>query len=412
MGSFHDTPGPKGPGLHRAWNRILIAIFVAAIVLPGVGTALHLDRETATGEKRELAPFPALHFDRASLSAFPDGFTKYFEDNFAFRTRLVRWQAAIRLNALHVSPSPTVVAGGNGFLFYADDGAIEDYVDEKPFTREELESWRLTLQHTQDWLRGRGISYVFVIAPDKHAIYPELFPASVRRLHDESRMDALVAYLRASSTVNVLDLRPALMAARSRERLYHRTDTHWNDRGAFVGYQQIASRLGLQPAPRSAFETTDVRTAGRDLAGMLGLTDVLSEDDLRLTPRNGRRARIVEPAHPNEFYEDARIVTEIPDASLPRAVIFRDSFASALVPFLSEHFSRAVYLWQNNFDPAVVDQEHPTVVIQEWVGRHLSNQWPYDAVADLPRAPAPPPAVQQAATGAARKPTRTVRAQG
>ena len=28
-------------------------------------------------------------------------------------------------------------------------------------------------------------------------------------------------------------------------------------------------------------------------------------------------------------------------------------------------------------------QEHPDVVIQEWVGRHLTNQWPYDAVADL-----------------------------
>jgi hypothetical protein len=174
---------------HLAWNRVLIAIFVAAIVLPAVGTAMHLDRETATGEKRELAQFPALHADWASLSAFPDGFTKYFEDNFAFRTRLVRWQAAIRLTALHVSPSPTVVTGRDGFLFYADDGAIQDYVDEKPFSREELESWRLTLQHTQDWLRRRGISYVFVIAPDKHVIYPDLFPSSVRRLHDESRLD-------------------------------------------------------------------------------------------------------------------------------------------------------------------------------------------------------------------------------
>ena len=57
--------------------------------------------------------------------------------------------------------------------------------------------------------------------------------------------------------------------------------------------------------------------------------------------------------------------------SLPRAVIFRDSFASRLVPFLSEHFSRAVYLWQNDFDASVVAEEHPDVVIEEIVGRHL-----------------------------------------
>ena len=51
-----------------------------------------------------------------------------------------------------------------------------------------------------------------------------------------------------------------------------------------------------------------------------------------------------------------------------------------MIPFLAEHFSRAVYLWQNNFDPAVVIDERPAVVIQEWVGRHLYTQVPYDAV--------------------------------
>jgi alginate O-acetyltransferase complex protein AlgJ len=64
-------------------------------------------------------------------------------------------------------------------------------------------------------------------------------------------------------------------------------------------------------------------------------------------------------------------VTEIADPSLPRALIFRDSFGSRLVPYLSEHFSRAVYLWQNDFDADAVMKEHPDVVIQEIVGRHL-----------------------------------------
>ena len=60
-------------------------------------------------------------------------------------------------------------------------------------------------------------------------------------------------------------------------------------------------------------------------------------------------------------------------SSLPRAVIFRDSFFSRLAPFTSEHFSRAVYLWQNDFDADAVLQERPDVVIQEIVGRHLYN---------------------------------------
>jgi hypothetical protein len=195
----------------------------------------------------------------------------------------------------------------------------------------------------------------------------------------------------AHSNVEVLDLRTPLRDARSLGRLYHRTDTHWNDLGAWVGYQQILNALnvkGVRPLPRTAFDERDVVTAGMDLAGMIGLKDVLTEDDLRLVPRQPRAARVIEPknAEANLMYD--RVVTEQPNRSLPRAVIFRDSFMSAMIPFLSEHFSRAVYLWQNNFDPMTIEQEKPDVVIQEWVGRHLTNQWPYDAVADLAKQPA------------------------
>jgi hypothetical protein len=76
---------------------------------------------------------------------------------------------------------------------------------------------------------------------------------------------------------------------------------------------------------------------------------------------------------------------------VPRAVVFRDSFGSALVPYLSEHFSRALYLWDSNVNPAVVAQEQPQVVIQEWAGRRLSMRLPDDAFAAMPAAPAATP---------------------
>jgi hypothetical protein len=277
----------------------------------------------------------------------------------------------------------SVIKGRDGWLFYADDGAMEDYAEALPFTGAELELWRHTLLDTSDWLRAQGIVYLFVIPPDKHVIYPEYMPDTIRRAAI-SRIDQLVSDLRQHSTVRVVDLRPALLAAKARERLYHRTDTHWNDRGAFVGYQGIVDALteeipGLQSASRSAFESRVVPSAGLDLAGMLGLTDVLREDDLVLVPRRPATARILEPQHPNRRLTHARIVTEAPNSG-PRAVVFMDSFGPALVPFLSEDFSRVVYLWQDNVDPQVVHQERPQVVIQEWVGRALSTHVPYNPV--------------------------------
>jgi len=364
-------------------ERIIVVIFLAVLSLPLMGMVLNLDRDAPSGENRTLAAWPQLRWDAASLRALPEQLTRYFEDHFAFRARLVRWQAIVRLDVLGVSPSASVIKGRDGWLFYADDGAMQDYAEAPPFTGVELEVWRHTLQDISDWLRGQGIAYLFVIAPDKHVIYPEYMPHTIRRAA-VSRIDQLVSDLRQHSTVRVLDLRPSLLAAKSRERLYHRTDTHWNDRGAFVGYQSIVDALSeenptLHSASHSAFEPRVVRSSGLDLAGMLGLTEVLSEDDLVLVPKRPAAARILEPQYPNRRLTHARIVTEAPNRG-PRAVVFMDSFGPGLVPFLSEDFSRVVYLWQDNMDPQVVQQERPQVVIQELVGRALTTHFPYNPV--------------------------------
>ena len=211
--------------MHSLVERMIVAVFVVAICLPMTGMVLNLDRDAPSAENRTLAEWPQLRWDEASLRALPEQLTRYFEDHFAFRQRLVRWQAVVRLRALRVSPSKAVIRGREGWLFYADDGAIEEYASKPPLTDAELEQWRSALQDISDWLGAQGIAYLFVISPDKHAIYQEYMPGTIRRAA-VSRIDQLVSHLRQHSTVRVLDLRPALLAAKEGERIYHRTDTH------------------------------------------------------------------------------------------------------------------------------------------------------------------------------------------
>ena len=282
-----------------------------------------------------------------------------------------------RLFVLGVSPSAAVVEGEHGWFFYGDDKSIEDYANVEPMTDAALANWREAIVRARDWLRPRGIAYVFTIAPDKHVVYADEMPATIARVGELSRADQLFTALQ--DTGLAVDVRSAEFDAKGRERVYQQTDTHWNDRGALVAYQQIigAVRTRVPRTPpawtRADFAAVDRSREGLDLAGMMGLTRVLREMDLTLVPVRSRRARVLEPPGANPTDEEGRIVTEIDDPSLPRAVIFRDSFTSRLVPFLSEHFSRAVYLWQNDFDADAVTREHPDVVIQEIVGRHLYN---------------------------------------
>ena len=56
-----------------------------------------------------------------------------------------------------------------------------------------------------------------------------------------------------------------------------------------------------------------------------------------------------------------------------KLLMFRDSFAIELIPYLSESFSRSVYVWANKVDFSMVDEEKPDLVILEMAERHLGN---------------------------------------
>jgi hypothetical protein len=361
----------------RRADLALVVLFLAIISLPLAADLAGVDGADPQSENRELATMPHLNGTVESIAGFGNDFGRWFEDHFGFRSTLVRWYGESRYVWLGVSPSPAVIKGRDGWLFYAEDGGLEDCTNEKLLSDAELEDWRETLARTHAWLHARGVAHIFTIPPDKHVIYPEMMPSSLRRVNTVSRMDQIEDVVTTRTDVPIAGLRPALLAAKARERIYFQTDTHWNDRGALVAYRQMIETVRRQapavpPAwTRDDFEPTERVMEGGDLARMMGLMRVLHETDLALRPKRPRQARVVEPAGGEASAEEGRVVTEIPGSALPRAVIFRDSFASRLAPFLSEHFSRAVYLWQNDFDADVVREEHPDVVIQEIVSRHL-----------------------------------------
>lgn len=350
----------------QAGRALLVACFVLVISLPLAANLAGVDGADPGAENRELAAFAW------------DSPGDWFEDHFGFRATLIRWYGESRLFVLGVSPSTSVASGQDGWLFYADDSSLDDFARIDPMTPDALANWREAIVRARDWLRRQrpdGVPYIFTVAPDKHVIYPDELPPGLAQVGDLSRTDQLYTALQDLGVA--VDVRPALREASARERIYQRTDTHWNDRGALIAYQQIvnAVRLRVPATPaawsRDDFDAVDREVPAMDLGRMIGLSRVLRETDMTLVPRRPRRARVVEPAGAQPTDELGRIVTAIDDPSLPRAVIFRDSFVSRLVPFLSEHFSRAVYVWQNDFDADLVTKERPDVVIQEIVGRHL-----------------------------------------
>jgi hypothetical protein len=330
----------------RGWDNALITVFVTAITLPLAGLLLQFDAGIKLQENRTLATRPEFKLERAALAEFPARFETYFNDQFGFRRRLIHWLNIGKVLGLGVSSSPKVVLGRDGWLFYG----------------------------------------VVVVAPNKSTIYPEFMPAALNRVNPRSRLDQLMDHLGKHSNLTVIDLRSPLLEAKERRQVYYRTDTHWNNQGAYSGYEQIMNIIArslprIKTMPRTDFQEVAVLLPGRDLAAMLGLEDVYQENFVELVHVGPWKARQVEGGIPGEGPRvlgiKPRHAFEHPDAGLPREVMFRDSFASWLIPFLSEHFSRIVFSWEYSFDRGLVEREHPDVVIQEMVERTLINEPSY-----------------------------------
>ena len=366
--------------MRRFLDLLLVAAFVGIIAAPPLANIAGVDGADPDAENRSLAPPPDAPTTWASARAFLPALDRWFTDHFAFRADLVQWFGVTRYMWLGVSPTPTVATARNGWLFYADDGGLEDFTNAYPLSDSELSVWRMAVWRAREWCAARGITYAFTIAPDKSSVYPEVFPQTARRVNRMSRTDQIFSAV--SDTGAGIDLRPDLQREKRKARIFQKTDTHWNARGAHTAYTTIIDALRVRrpdipPAePLSAFNIVTKHAEGMDLAGMMGLRRVLGEQFVMLVRKTPRRYIVTEPVGNIAEAGVWRIVTEIPGSTYPRALVFRDSFMSAVAPFLSENFSRVVYVWRNDFSAADIEAEHPDVVLQEIVSRHAQYYVP------------------------------------
>lgn len=385
----------------------MIAVVVPCLGIPGLWiqgrTADAVIRST---EKREAAAFPKLVCRQRgpfliprknSLRGYPSKYEAWFNDHLGFRRRLIQLSSLIKMYGLIPSdamlPSlgenqrSTVLVGRDGWLYLAGDNALTSYRCELPFSEHELDEWQSILETRSRVLADRGIHFLLVIVPNKHTIYPEFLPRSVRRVGSRSRLDQLRERLVRSSAVNILDLREALLAAKSERRVYHQTDTHWNDFGAFVAYREILQRLKpvidqvatnsadvLTMPGMNAFQIEVRDQPGLDLAVMLDSPIPFREQRIDLRPRRPRqsKSRKVDSESPGHELR----VAESSAAPPIRAVVMRDSFMSALAPFLNEHFERVDYVWTYDLPFDTIEDRQPQVVIMEMAERYLHAYQP------------------------------------
>lgn len=361
------------------FHRLTIAVFLLLLYLPLGVMLLTPDNQLSSFENRPLAQAPG--FAALVQRPFREILTTletYVGDQFGLRETLTTLQGTLYYEGFDKSTSASVLVGEDDWLYYAgevSEFSIEDYRGLIRLPDDYLQAAADSLQARKDFMQTQSIRYVFVIAPDKHTIYPEYIPTRYTVLSEDRRIDQFLSYMRTHTDVDILDLRLPLMEAKQGgTQVFLQYDTHWNWTGALVSYHAILDQLRIESFDR--WEAVPFVHTG-DLGLLMGLR--LTEATTHYDHPSPCAVEQPPPDVPDlPYWVDVRDFRC--DAELQRALIFHDSFVDPMRPFLAEHFRQTVFAkarYEQDLAQPLIDFAQPDVVIEQIVERRLNSYFDY-----------------------------------
>lgn len=327
-------------------------------------------------EQRKAATLPPVPRSVSAIYHYPTEFSRFLDDHYGFREAAVDVRGRLWFWLFSDVFSPDVMVGRDHWLFFTGNRELDDTLHSDPLSEKELQEWRKGIAERREWLAARGIKYLFVLAPDKRSIYPEMLP-HLRPRPGLTRREQLDAALAGEN--GYLDLTAALRADKNQGQLYYKWDTHWNNHGAYDAYRAVMERLGLTPETESLGRPYRPEPRRGDLGRLSGL-DLIEQDRVAVTPCGHQIAAPDPHLFDNHFREPHEPYEVAPTACATgtgRLLMFHDSFGGKWEPWLSTQFAETVYVWRvPTFAELkrMVELVHPTVVIEQRLERFLI--WP------------------------------------
>lgn len=342
---------------------IFIVICMVICMIPSVGMLFF--PTTQTTENRAMAEPPKLRNDDGGLnpSYFAD-FESYFNEHIALRNQLVYMDAQIQTSVFQESNVSGVICGTDGWLYYSS--TLDDYLGKSVLSDRELYNLAHNFSVVQEYLEGRNITFVLTIPPNKNTLYGEHMPYYSACIINPEHSAKLLAPLLSEQGVRYVDLFTLFEA--QDKTLYLKRDSHWNGKGACMAYSAIMDALGAVYEDYSDVEPTLVQGEYGDLNKMLYSFYGDPEE-------NYSYGLTQDYCYVNEVdsVTDGWIITENPYGT-GRLLMFRDSFADTLIPFMSNEFATACYSkGAPNAMERYVDLYAPNYVVIEKVERNISD---------------------------------------
>ena len=361
--------------MKKAFKIIYIIIFFAICAAPLC--LMPVAPNNAEIEKRELTKFPA-YMENGRLNIdFSNQFEFWLNDRIPYRAELLAASNMLKSEMLH-APSSNVIVGKEGWLFYETESA--DYMDTNAMTADQINACAVTLSLIEESVKEKGGHFLFVPMPNKASVYSEYMPSCYKQA-PENNLSRLTEALK-SYKVSFADMKDLLVKYKD-SGLYHRRDSHWNYKGALLGYYTIVNMLKGEYKDYSSAPVTEVKDWRADLDKLLypagGYMDYqyyydIDYDNFMFTTPAGVRDTkeqllnfMSDKEQGDDFFKTKN--REIKDGS--SLYMVRDSFGRALLPFMIDNYEDAAF--KRTDCPDVNSLAEGTDLCYEIVERNLSR---------------------------------------
>ena len=372
--------------MKKSIAKLYTVLFVAAICLPWLVWLIFGNKSAESAENRELAELPVI--SETGYEEFPSVFDDYVNDNMPFRDELIRKNSQVNLYGLKSATDDRVVLGKDGWMFLNDPGdgnTVGTYMGLDIYSEEQLAHIADNMRKTDEYLKARGKEFVILILPNKERVYSDKMPDYFGQPGELYKVKQVVDYLRTHTDVRVVYPLQEMLAAKETVKsldviqseehkndevtIYHKYDTHWNGIGAYVGAKALLDELGIVVPAIDAPSTkiTYVDNGSADLAGMINLSKdfVNKEDDYHVSGYDSHDCECLKDDFTTE------IIYKANDADERKLFIARDSFTSAMAPYVGSQFNESYMYYDRNLTQDIIEKENPDILVYEVVERYV-----------------------------------------
>jgi len=360
---------------------ILIVIFI--LLFPTVDKITSFSKLFPLTERRALATKPKLF--NSSTVDFINGYNKYYNDNFGGRNIFIQIYSHIKYFIFKTSPFPELAfIGKDDFVFLGNSthNVKSSHNGKKLLSKRAIKRITNNVKANNEWSTENGIQYYLCIAPDKHSIYSDKLPSYFNKNLVHRNLDKVVENL-INQEIEIIDSRKRLIALKDQFSLYAKTDSHWNDNGAFFCYQDIIRKIGLKftnlgpEFKRNDFNIAIENSHNKTTTDMINISRYIKENDVNYKQIKGighsykkEKKRIKVPTNYKglkSIFED-RYTSENKNGL--KILVFKDSFTNRLKKFLIPHFEETVFIENfHKFDKDLIKRENPDIILHEIVER-------------------------------------------